>query len=53
MTHEITVCNHSLPPPDSQQLFSGFKAQFIENTPFGATLSAAETLQKPVGCQGV
>jgi hypothetical protein len=40
-------------PPDSQQPFSGFKAQSVENKPFGATLSAVEALQKPVGCQGV
>jgi len=38
-------------PPDSRQPFSGFKAQTVENAPFGATLS--ETLQKPVDCQGV
>ncbi|PXF57671.1 MAG: hypothetical protein C4B58_09290 [Deltaproteobacteria bacterium] len=29
------------------------RSQSVENTPFGATLSAVETLQKPVGCQGV
>jgi len=31
-------------PSDSQQPFSGFKAQSVEDTPFGATLSAVETL---------
>jgi hypothetical protein len=41
------------PLPDGQQPFSGFKAQSVENTPFGATLSAVETLQNPAGCQGV
>jgi hypothetical protein len=46
------IYNHSLFPPDSQQPFSGFKAQSVENAPFGATLSAVETLQKPVGCHG-
>jgi hypothetical protein len=40
------IYNHSLFPPDSQQPFSGFKAQSVENAPFGATLSAVETLQK-------
>jgi len=53
--NRLQICNNVIIhfPPDSQQPFFGFQSIIRWKYTFWCKLPAVETLQKPVGCQGV